>query len=178
MSNNDNFWLNDPSVLLRNGNYYKIVPNSNMSTNQFLNAITLIFVYLAILYILFTTDYGYIYVIIIIVILLVALYISSAKTKEKFGDTGLEIERPVQTKNVKYDPEMFDYDDDHTNEVMMDDQDTQVPISDQTEFAKWAYEAPETCKENSRNCLKYEDIRFNRYNPAHDSPSIDYSDFQ
>uniref|UniRef100_A0A6C0C886 Minor capsid protein P9 transmembrane helices domain-containing protein n=1 Tax=viral metagenome TaxID=1070528 RepID=A0A6C0C886_9ZZZZ len=37
--------------------------------------------------------------------------------------------------------------------------------NDQTTFAKWLYKLPETCKENQSNCLKYEDIRFNRFNP-------------
>uniref|UniRef100_A0A6C0LTV0 Minor capsid protein P9 transmembrane helices domain-containing protein n=1 Tax=viral metagenome TaxID=1070528 RepID=A0A6C0LTV0_9ZZZZ len=37
--------------------------------------------------------------------------------------------------------------------------------NDQTGFAKWLYKIPETCKENQMNCLKYEDLRFNRFNP-------------
>jgi len=41
---------------------------------------------------------------------------------------------------------------------------TTIP-NNQTEFAKWLYDAPPTCKENQMNCLKYEDIRFNRFNP-------------
>lgn len=48
--------------------------------------------------------------------------------------------------------------------------------NDQTSFAKWLYEAPPTCKENQLNCLKYEDIRYNRFNPYTDvmlkDPSI------
>ena len=35
----------------------------------------------------------------------------------------------------------------------------------QTTFAKWLNEIPVTCKEDQRYCLRYEDIRFNRYNP-------------
>jgi Family of unknown function (DUF5762) len=41
---------------------------------------------------------------------------------------------------------------------------TTIP-NDQDSFAKWLYKLPETCKENQSNCLKYEDIRFNRFNP-------------
>lgn len=40
--------------------------------------------------------------------------------------------------------------------------------NDQKRFANWLYRIPETCKENGVNCLKYEDIRFNRYNPIVD----------
>lgn len=41
---------------------------------------------------------------------------------------------------------------------------TTVP-NDQTGFAKWLYNTPDTCKENNANCLRYEDIRYNRFNP-------------
>ncbi|AGC01880.1 hypothetical protein H012_gp583 [Acanthamoeba polyphaga moumouvirus] len=41
---------------------------------------------------------------------------------------------------------------------------TTIP-NKQTEFAKWLYDLPETCKENQLNCLRYEDIRYTRYNP-------------
>ena len=39
--------------------------------------------------------------------------------------------------------------------------DTTIP-NDQMNFAKWLYDHPETCKENQLNCLRYEDVRFNR----------------
>lgn len=41
---------------------------------------------------------------------------------------------------------------------------TTIP-NDQTSFANWLYKRPATCKEDQYNCLEYEDIRFNRYNP-------------
>lgn len=49
---------------------------------------------------------------------------------------------------------------------------TTIP-NDQYGFAKWLYDLPETCKENQLNCLKYEDVRYSRHNPAIDSPSKD-----
>jgi hypothetical protein len=38
---------------------------------------------------------------------------------------------------------------------------TTIP-NDQGSFAKWLYEVPSTCKENSENCLLMEDLRANR----------------
>lgn len=38
---------------------------------------------------------------------------------------------------------------------------TKVP-NDQDSFAKWCYGTVETCKEDSANCLRYEDLRFKR----------------
>lgn len=46
---------------------------------------------------------------------------------------------------------------------------TTIP-NDQTGFAKWLYQAPDTCKENPSNCLRYEDIRYSRFNPNVDRP--------
>ena len=48
---------------------------------------------------------------------------------------------------------------------------TTIP-NDQTGFAQWLYNtAAETCKVDQTNCLKYEDIRYVRFNP-----NIDYID--
>ena len=41
---------------------------------------------------------------------------------------------------------------------------TTIP-NKQTDFARFLYDLPETCKENQQNCLQYEDLRFTRYNP-------------
>lgn len=35
-------------------------------------------------------------------------------------------------------------------------------VNDQEGFAKWLYNSPQTCKENSEYCLRYEDIRAKR----------------
>jgi hypothetical protein len=47
---------------------------------------------------------------------------------------------------------------------------TTIP-NDQTGFARWLYYLPQTCKEDNANCLKYEDVRYVRFNP-----NIDYPD--
>ena len=35
-------------------------------------------------------------------------------------------------------------------------------VNDQGEFANWLYNSPQTCKENSEFCLRYEDVRAKR----------------
>lgn len=35
-------------------------------------------------------------------------------------------------------------------------------VNDQEGFAKWLYNSPQTCKENSEYCLRYEDVRAKR----------------
>jgi hypothetical protein len=44
---------------------------------------------------------------------------------------------------------------------------TTIP-NDQTAFAESLFRQPESCKINPANCYQYEDIRFNRINPALD----------
>lgn len=46
----------------------------------------------------------------------------------------------------------------------------------QTDFARWLYKLPQTCKENQSNCLLYEDIRFNRFNPNIDRMNMAVDD--
>ena len=36
------------------------------------------------------------------------------------------------------------------------------------DHVKWFYSLPETCKENTANCLKHEDLRFSKHNPEID----------
>lgn len=38
---------------------------------------------------------------------------------------------------------------------------TTIP-NDQGSFARWLYDVPSTCKEDQENCLRYEDLRYNR----------------
>ena len=52
---------------------------------------------------------------------------------------------------------------------------TTIP-NHQTDFARWLYQSPETCKENQLNCLKYEDVRYNRFNPNTDIMERDKED--
>ena len=70
----DPFWLLDPSVLYRNGNYYRIIPNSKMSKIEILNAMTRFFIYLLILYIIFGADIEYYYIPLIGFAIILLLY--------------------------------------------------------------------------------------------------------
>lgn len=201
-SNNDVFWLNDPSVLFRNGNYYRIIPSSNMTKNEVLNALTRFFLYLLIIYLLFSASKEYLYIPVIAIIVIIIIYFIQ-KNDQKANQI---------TENFKEEPfcQMPTYDNPMMNVTLADLMDhrdrapacksnvltnqmtrteplfydpddvfnkrpmerpfytmpsTTIP-NNQTEFAKWLYPLPETCKENQEMCLRYEDIRFTRYNPS------------
>ncbi|XWV26455.1 hypothetical protein QJ857_gp0614 [Tupanvirus soda lake] len=215
------FWLEDPTILFRDGNYYRIFPTSGMTKIQMLNSLTLFFLYLTILFLLFCDNSEYIYIPIIAIIIIIFLYFiqkndHNETSKEYFNKNTEDIfnkklqnetkkrycQKPtrdnpfmnitladlmddperdsacIEPKDInkeminKYNDKIFNdindvYERGHAQRQFYTMPVTSIP-NDQTAFAKWLYEAPETCKENSINCLRHEDIRFSRYNPIID----------
>jgi len=214
-SAHDKFWLEDPGILFRNNNYYRIIPTGQMNKIQVLNALTRFFLYLAILYLLFGADRTYMYIPLVGIMAVLILYIiykwqsNQTQQTEPFVESTNEIVEgvpggvcqapdknnpfmnvtmddlmenrtrptacPVTNPTVRnqiaqaWNNNLFTdvedvFDRKHSQRQFYTMPSTTIP-NDQTAFAKWLYEAPETCKENQLNCLKYEDIRFNRFNP-------------
>lgn len=207
------FWLEDPAVLFRNNNYYKIIPTKEMNRIQVLNALSRFFLYLAVLYLLFGIDLSYMLIPIAGIIIVLLLYLiqkwhmGQILTTETFNENKNEIVGggglcqaptknnpfmnvtmadlmnnrtrpsacPVTNPTVRdqmaqaFDENLFTDVEDvfnrkHSQRQFYTTASTTIP-NDQTGFAEWLYKAPETCKENQLNCLKYEDIRFNRFSP-------------
>ena len=206
----DKFWLEDPMVLFRNKNYLLFFPKSSMSKIEILNALTRAFIYLTILYIIFSNDATYMYIPIIGILIIIFMYYIQKTDKmdekrETFcrnnkcneidicqvptaGNPFMNVtmadlmdrpDRPgaciATDKTIKqqidynYNQNLFKDVDDLYNRGYSERQFYTMPSTtipnEQTTFAKWLYKLPETCKENQANCLKYEDIRFNRFNP-------------
>jgi len=202
---NNTFWLNNPSILFRDGNFYKIIPTSNMNQIQILNSLTLFFIYLTIVLLLFPSSRKYFYIPIIAIIIIIVLYYVQYQptNKIKFTKENFNIDADIDNvnnndndQNQKISNDSYPTNNPYGNITMADlidsdpeypfkDIDTQSMITDhsqrqfyttavtaiandQTAFAKWLYEVPETCKENPTKCLRYEDVRFSRYNPSID----------
>lgn len=186
------FWLEDPKVFLQNGNYYKIIPSCQMSKNEVLNALTLFLIYLGILSIVLTCSTKYLYLALIGIIIIILIYYLQDKhlAKETFendndeGEYDVSEDEDIDPSNPfgnvtmanimnipEDDPIVLNND---TNDDILGDKKVQrqfytlpaktIP-NDQTGFAKWLYETPQTCKENTMNCLRYEDVRYSRSNP-------------
>ena len=216
----EKFWVNDPMVLFRKNNFYKFFPTGAMNRIEIYNALTRFFIYLALIYLIFSTDASYILIPVLAILAIVILYYVGKRAPENFtcekspktNTNPNEVFNPVNpitsinsiqpcqepnrdnpfmnvtledlmsnrtrppacsimnndikqkiNDNVYYDPDdMFDQN--PTNRQFYTAPITTVP-NDQTTFAKWLNEIPVTCKEDQRYCLRYEDIRFNRYNP-------------
>jgi hypothetical protein len=73
-----------------------------------------------------------------------------------------EIDKKFNQDIIKDIEDIFDRD--HSSRQFYTTPATTIP-NDQTGFAKWLNDSPPTCKENQLNCLKYEDIRYTRFNP-------------
>jgi len=74
MTDNKNvFWLNDPTVLYKNGNYAVIIPTNDMTRVEQLNAISRLCIYLIIILLIFGLA-NYSLCIVILLIILIALY--------------------------------------------------------------------------------------------------------
>lgn len=77
----DNFWIKDPSILLKK--YLQFVPTKNMSMNQKYNAMTLFCIYFLILLIIFGRPLFLSYLpVISIVVIILLYYIDDSKVKQ------------------------------------------------------------------------------------------------
>lgn len=184
---NNDFWIRDPLILVKPSEIYKIIPTSSMSYNEKLNAITRLTILIAIIIVLYTRDYKKALIPIIIIIIIVIVWaISSNKyhdnnlTNDEKGiyqiaepfrntiQTDYTIEKKIKQMDRRlrrqiddtvdeteglafYTPHYSDHRDPMQLETLSGDQDT---------FLEWVYKLPETCKENTRNCLKYIDVRY------------------
>ncbi|AAV50734.1 hypothetical protein [Niemeyer virus] len=68
------FWIYDPMILFRDGNYLKIFPTKDMTQIQVLNALTRLCIYLAIIFVLVSAISGYAYVPIIFILIIIVIY--------------------------------------------------------------------------------------------------------
>jgi len=68
------FWMNDVTVLFRDGNYIRFVPTSDMTRVEQLNAATRFFLYLIIILFLFDKTDEFMYIPIIGIIMVIILY--------------------------------------------------------------------------------------------------------
>jgi hypothetical protein len=86
---NNNFWLNDPSILFKKDQINYLWPKENMSKNDKLNAITRLVILLSILGFLVTKSYNFLLTgIITLGVIGILYYISEKKSKEEIKVEG------------------------------------------------------------------------------------------
>lgn len=195
------FWINDPKVLIKDGNYLDFFPSSQSSVSENLNSIFKLTIYISISLIAYTKNFSYILIAAIGALITFLLYrfnsieendeftleINKKKncTKPTLGNPFMNVtfldnlENPNRPEACDInDAEIKkDVDDKFYNNLFRDTSDlfgklnsqrqfytmpaTTIP-NDRESFQNWLYKTEPTCKESSDNCLRYEDIRYNR----------------
>ena len=93
-------WFNDISVLFDPAFLFEIIPTTNMTMGEKINAITRFAFFLSLLLTLVKKNYVYVYVFIVPVIVTYIVYIFSPNSREFFKDTSeLEDKSINNTKN-------------------------------------------------------------------------------
>lgn len=81
----DQFWIYDPLVLFKNGNFYRFFPTKGMTLNQVLNSLTLLMIIIFVILLLFVSDYRYALIPLIIIVILVFIYfIEQSRRRKRF----------------------------------------------------------------------------------------------
>lgn len=125
------FWINNLNQLINKNNFYKIIPTESMNSNEKLNSLTRLLIYLLIIILIIPYTRNLWYIPIILILLIIIYYFLTNKT-ENFEE--LMDESTENSVNKKMD-------------------ETEL-------FAKWVYSTPETCKENPERCVPYHDVRY------------------
>ncbi|MEM0354158.1 MAG: hypothetical protein QXW79_01115 [Thermoplasmata archaeon] len=167
MNESDPFWLNDPSILFRGNNWYKIIPDRKMTNNEILNTLTRFCIYLLIIYLIFAKDKQYFYIIIFIILVIIIIHYSQKceinGTSENNSFTNdLENNLNDSLDNITF-TDLLEKPNIKSSKTSR--QFYRVPSNDRIKFAKWLYQSPKTCKEDTSHCLRYEDLRYSRPNP-------------
>lgn len=155
-TNQTPFWLADPSVLFRDGNFYHIIPTGQMNTVEILNSLSLLLIYMIILLLLFTCTKLIIFP--LVGLILIALYYYSFyRNKEHRQSPGAQQQAPVNRQsNVPVYSERL-------SQAARSEREP-VVVSDREAFTDYVYRMTPTCKEDPSACGVYSDIRYSREN--------------
>ncbi|VBB18293.1 hypothetical protein YASMINEVIRUS_756 [Yasminevirus sp. GU-2018] len=128
------FWMNDITVLFRDGNYMKFIPTAEMTRVEQLNALTRFFLYLIIVLFMFDKTDEFMYVPIVGVIMVIVLYnIFEVDEKGKRDELLRMKKRKEAMRNVQSDLNYRTYQiDDDGDVVTIDiDQEEQQRYNDE-----------------------------------------------
>ena len=151
------FWIKDPSILVKNGNWYKVIPSGQMTENEILNALTLLLLYIAIILLIFSKPK--IAIIPVLLIGAIAIYYISinAFVSSKIGHSVGPGERQriqeFQTRQVSL-PGL--------EPGLSETRHQALSISDRRKLADFLYPRTPTCKDDPAYCGVNVDLRHSR----------------
>jgi hypothetical protein len=104
------FWMNDPSILIKNNNFTQFIPDSNMTRVEQLNAITRFSIYFLSLTVMFDKNEKWLYIPIITIIMTVILYNihnTDDNSKQKELDRILTTRKRNNSVKKSYEDKLF-----------------------------------------------------------------------
>ena len=186
MNDSNIFWTDKPDVLLDN---FLIIPTKNMSYTKIMNLLTKFSIVMLLVYLIVFPKSNFFVLPLIAIVIIVIVYDKNKKTiiegmtkpksREPTSNNPLMNVSPVDERNVPQAREYTDAINGQINDYINDNKPVNekyldrfyytMPSStipnDQDAFLNFVYPRQPTCKENSMNCLKYEDVRFHRDGP-------------
>jgi hypothetical protein len=96
ISNNNNFWFYNPSILFDNTKIYDFIPNKNMILEEQLNSIVRLSIYISITLTLINKKMNHMYIAIMTSIFTYLIYFYSKKNEEEFQNKKEKIIKPSQ----------------------------------------------------------------------------------
>ena len=89
----DCFWVNDLSVLYRNSNFVKIIPSTEMSKTEKLNAIARFCVMIIIVLLIVERSSNWIYIAALVVLITIVIHVSTKKKYERYDRNNYDNEK-------------------------------------------------------------------------------------
>lgn len=115
----DRFWINDLSVLYKKGNFVKIIPSTDMTKSEKLNAITRFCILMIIVLLIVERTSNWIYIAALVVLVTIVIHVSGRRNDERYssdnccpGNDEIKVGRFDQNRQIVFDHNDDRYDDD------------------------------------------------------------------
>lgn len=142
------FWIRNPSILISNGNWYKVIPSSQMSENEILNSLTLLLLYIAIILLIFSKPKIAIIPVLLIGAIVIYYVSINAFVSSKIGHS---VPRAPQVSSGPL-----------PKPDLSDTRHQSLSISDRRKLTDFLYPRTPTCKEDPAYCGVNVDLRHSR----------------
>ena len=125
----DRFWINDLSVLYKKGNFVKIIPSTDMTKSEKLNAIARFCILMIIVLLIVERTSNWIYIAALVVLVTIVIHVSGRRNDERYSSDNccpendeIKVGRFDQNGQIIFDHN--DHNDDRYNDRSDDDTQT------------------------------------------------------
>ena len=112
----ENFWINDISILYKNYNFSKLVPSSDMTKYENLNAITRLCIWIILILLVLDRTSNWIYIFVVIIFIILAIYVYDKNKSLNNSEYDVEIGKFDKNGDVVYGNEPYHYNNGNSND--------------------------------------------------------------